>query len=195
VGLIERFYDCQGGKISIDHLNIKDLNVKELRQQVSLVGQEPVLFAGSIADNIRYGKPDATQEEIEQAARSANAHKFITSFPDGYNTDVGEKGAQLSGGQKQRIAIARAIIKNPKILLLDEATSALDSESEKVVQKALDKVMKGRTTILVAHRLTTIRNADMIVVINKGQVAEKGTHEELYEKRGQYYDLVERQTA
>jgi len=194
VGLLERWYDVLGGSISLDGKNIKDINLKWLRQQVGLVGQEPVLFSGTIAENIKYGKRNATQEEIEQAAKSANAHKFITSFPDGYDTPVGEKGTQLSGGQKQRIAIARAIVKNPRILLLDEATSALDTESEKIVQAALDSVMQGRTTIVIAHRLSTIRNADMIAVIENGKVVEQGVHDELMAQQGAYYNLVQRQT-
>jgi ATP-binding cassette subfamily B (MDR/TAP) protein 1 len=190
VSLIQRFYDPVEGEILVDDVNLKELNVKWWRQQLGLVSQEPVLFAGTIADNIRFGKPDATQEEIEAAAKSANAHNFIVTFPDQYNTYVGEKGAQLSGGQKQRIAIARAIIKNPKVLLLDEATSALDSESEKIVQEALDQVMKGRTTIVIAHRLSTIRDANVIAVIKEGQVAELGNHEELIARNGLYAELV-----
>jgi ATP-binding cassette subfamily B (MDR/TAP) protein 1 len=194
VSLLERFYDPQEGDITLDGVNIKELNVKWLRQQIGFVGQEPVLFSGSIAENIRYGKPNATQEEIEEACKSANAHNFISEFPDKYETNVGEKGTQLSGGQKQRIAIARAIIKNPSILLLDEATSALDTESEKIVQQALDNVMKGRTTIVIAHRLSTIRHANLIVCIEAGQVIEQGTHEELMGKGGLYRQLVDRQT-
>jgi len=190
VSLLERFYNPSESQILIDGIEIRDYNLKFLRDQIALVGQEPVLFAGTIAENIAYGKPNASQEEIENAAKNANAHNFITSFPDGYNTEVGEKGTQLSGGQKQRIAIARAIIKDPKILLLDEATSALDTESEKVVQKALDTVMKGRTTIVVAHRLSTIRHANSIVVVKDGKVAEQGTHDELIELRGTYYNLA-----
>jgi ABC-type multidrug transport system fused ATPase/permease subunit len=194
VSLLERFYDPQEGEITLDGVDIKELNVKWLRQQIGFVGQEPVLFSGSIAENLRYGKLNATQEEIEEACKSANAHNFISEFPDEYETNVGEKGTQLSGGQKQRIAIARAIIKNPSILLLDEATSALDTESEKIVQQALDNVMKGRTTIVIAHRLSTIRHANLIVCIEAGQVIEQGTHEELMEKAGLYRQLVDRQT-
>jgi ABC-type multidrug transport system fused ATPase/permease subunit len=157
------------------------------------VGQEPVLFVGTIAENIAYGKPGATMEEIEAAAKLANAHNFIMDFRDKYNTEVGERGAQMSGGQKQRIAIARAIIKDPSILLLDEATSALDTESEKVVQEALDTAMKGRTTIIVAHRLSTIKNADQIAVVHKGRIAELGTHQQLIDHGGIYFNLVQRQ--
>lgn len=155
-----------------------------------MVGQEPVLFATTIRENIRYGNPDVSNEEIEKVARIANCHQFIMKLPDGYETKIGERGAQLSGGQKQRIAIARALVKNPKILLLDEATSALDPTSEKRVQDALEKASKGRTTLVVSHRLSTITNSDKIVYINKGVVVEQGTHAELMEKRGMYFDLV-----
>jgi len=194
ISLIERFYDPQEGEILLDGEKIASLNVHFLRQEIGLVGQEPVLFSGTIAENIRMGKADATNQEIEDAAKAANAHNFISEFPEKYATQVGEKGAQMSGGQKQRIAIARAIIKNPAVLLLDEATSALDSESEKIVQAALDSVMKDRTTIVVAHRLSTIRHADVIAVIQDGQIEEMGKHEELMEKNGLYRMLVERQT-
>jgi len=194
VSLLERFYDPEQGAVLLDGTPITDLNIKWLRAQIGLVSQEPVLFSGTIADNIRYGKPDATMEEVVKAAKASNAHKFVKKFPDGYDTEVGERGAQLSGGQKQRIAIARAIIKNPKVLLLDEATSALDSESEKVVQEALNNVMKGRTTVVIAHRLSTIRHADTIAVISNGVVAETGTHEELIKREGLYHNLVMRQT-
>lgn len=161
IGLIERFYDTLAGSIEFEGVNIKELNVQWYRDQIGIVSQEPSLFAGTIAKNISYGAPKATRAEIEAAAAAANAHTFIMSFPKGYDTEVGEGGAQLSGGQKQRIAIARAIVKNPKVLLLDEATSALDSESERVVQEALDKLMAShdRTTIVIAHRLSTIRKA------------------------------------
>ena len=175
--------------------DIKDLNVKWLRSQIGLVSQEPVLFDTTIAENIRFGKEDATLEEIQEAAKNANAHDFICSLPDGYNTRVGEGGDQLSGGQKQRIAIARALVRNPKILLLDEATSALDTESERIVQNALESACRGRTTLVVAHRLSTIYNADLIVVLDKGQVVEAGTHEELLAKVGLYFDLVHAQTT
>ncbi|GLE08609.1 hypothetical protein PINS_up019894 [Pythium insidiosum] len=198
IALLERFYDPLQGQVLLDGRDLKSLNLHWLRSQIGLVGQEPTLFIGTIAENIAYGldtKP--AQEEIEAAARMANAHDFITRFPDGYETQVGMKGEQLSGGQKQRIAIARAILKNPNILLLDEATSALDSESEKVVQEALDKVvaLKRRTTIIIAHRLSTIRKADKICVVSGGKIAEQGTHTELLSKGGIYKRLVESSTA
>ncbi|KAL3656248.1 hypothetical protein V7S43_018929 [Phytophthora oleae] len=194
VSLIERFYDPIEGQVLLDGVDTRDLNLNWLRSQIGLVGQEPTLFIGTIAENIAYGltaKP--SQEEIEEAAKMANAHGFITKFPDGYDTQVGMKGEQLSGGQKQRIAIARAILKNPNILLLDEATSALDSESEKVVQEALDKVvaLKRRTTIIIAHRLSTIRKADKICVVSGGKIAEQGTHQELINQKGIYAKLVQ----
>ena len=154
------------------------------------MSQEPVLFNASIAENIRFGREDATTDDIIQAAKNSNAHDFITKMPDGYDTQVGQRGAQLSGGQKQRIAIARALVRNPKILLLDEATSALDNQSERTVQEALDKARQGRTTIVIAHRLSTIQTADMIVAISKGKVVELGSHKQLMEKKGLYFELV-----
>ena len=193
VALIERFYDPSAGAVLLDGKDIKTLRLSWLRQQIGLVSQEPVLFIGSIADNIAYGKEDATMEEIEAAARMANAHDFISAFPDAYKTQVGEKGVQLSGGQKQRVAIARAIIRDPKILILDEATSALDSASEQVVQAALDNLLiaKKRTTIVIAHRLSTIKKADKIVVFSDGVVVEQGTHDALLlDPNGAYSALV-----
>ncbi|CAK8697430.1 unnamed protein product [Clavelina lepadiformis] len=194
VQLIERFYDPQSGQISIGGEDIKSLNVHWLRSQIGFVSQEPVLFATTIGDNIRWGRDDVTDEEIDEAAKKANAYDFIMAFPKKFDTYVGEGGAQMSGGQKQRIAIARAIVRNPKILLLDEATSALDTESEAIVQAALEKASKGRTTIVIAHRLSTIRGADKIVAFNQGEVMEEGTHEELMEiEKGIYRNLVETQ--
>lgn len=198
ISLVERYYDPSSGSIEIDGVKLTDINVTHLRDQIGLVSQEPTLFATTIAGNISYGSPTATEEDIIQAAKMANAHEFITSFPDGYGTFVGDKGAQLSGGQKQRIAIARVLVKNPKILLLDEATSALDSESELIVQEALDKLLSGgkRTTIVIAHRLSTIRQADKIAVIMGGKVVELGSHDALMkESSGHYRKLVEKQSV
>jgi len=193
IQLIERFYDPDSGTVTLDGVDLRELNVKWLRQQIGLVGQEPVLFSGTIHDNIAYGKPGATREEVEASARMANAFAFIVEFPDGFETDVGEKGGKLSGGQKQRIAIARAMIKNPSVLLLDEATSALDTTSERVVQAALDELLVKykRTTIVIAHRLSTIRNADKIAVVDKGRIVEEGTHDELMAigEEGHYFKL------
>lgn len=174
VSLIERFYDPQAGEVLIDGINLKEFQLKWIRSKIGLVSQEPVLFTSSIKDNIAYGKEGATIEEIKAAAELANASKFVDKLPQGLDTMVGEHGTQLSGGQKQRIAVARAILKDPRILLLDEATSALDAESERVVQEALDRIMVNRTTIVVAHRLSTVRNADMIAVIHQGKIVEKG---------------------
>ncbi|XP_077431421.1 ATP-dependent translocase ABCB1-like isoform X1 [Vanacampus margaritifer] len=194
IQLLQRFYDPQQGSVCIDGHDIRSLNIRHLRKLIGVVSQEPVLFATTISENIRYGRTDVTQEEIEQAAKEANAHDFIMNFPDKFETLVGDRGTQMSGGQKQRIAIARALVRNPKILLLDEATSALDAESETIVQAALDKVRLGRTTIIVAHRLSTIRNADIIAGFQNGEVAELGTHSQLMEKRGVYQTLVTMQT-
>ncbi|KAL2898555.1 ABC transporter B family member 19 [Bienertia sinuspersici] len=188
VSLIERFYDPND--VLLDNVDIRTLQLEWLRGKIGLVNQEPALFATTILENILYGKPDATMAEVEAAASSANAHSFITLLPKGYNTHVGERGVQLSGGQKQRIAIARAMLKDPKILLLDEATSALDASSESIVQEALDRLMVGRTTVVVAHRLSTIRNVDTIAVIQQGLIVETGTHEELIAKAGAYASLI-----
>jgi len=192
VSLLERFYDPLGGDIMLDGVSLKDYNLKFLRDQMGLVGQEPVLFNGTIADNLRYGLEGATREQMIEACKMSNAHGYISNFPDGYDTHVGTKGHELSGGQKQRIAIARAILKDPSILLLDEATSALDSESERIVQEALDKLLtlRKRTTLIIAHRLSTIRNADKICVISGGSVAECGTDAELLALGGLYAELV-----
>ncbi|XP_028971452.2 ATP-binding cassette, sub-family B (MDR/TAP), member 4 isoform X1 [Esox lucius] len=194
VQLLQRFYDPLEGSVCVDGHDVRSLNVRFLREMIGVVSQEPILFATTIAENIRYGRPDVTQQEIEQAAREANAYDFIMSQPDKFETLVGDRGTQMSGGQKQRIAIARALVRNPKILLLDEATSALDAESETIVQAALDKVRLGRTTIIVAHRLSTIRNADVIAGFKNGEIVELGTHKELMEKEGVYHTLVTMQT-
>jgi len=195
IQLLERFYDPQSGKIMVDDMNIRHFDLKWYRKNIGLVSQEPILFSGTITENIRFGKEEAKMEEIEEAAKMANAYDFIMQQPDQFETLVGEKGLQLSGGQKQRVAIARAILKDPKILLLDEATSALDAESESLVQDALDKLMKGRTTIIIAHRLTTIRNADNIYVIMNGKIVEEGNHETLLKRDGVYSNLVSKQLS
>lgn len=192
--LLLRFYEPSGGSIHYDQFDSKDLSLTELRKQIAYVPQEVILFGGTIRENIAYGDPHASNEAIEEAARRANAHDFISKFPEGYETVVGERGIKLSGGQRQRVAIARAILKNPAILLLDEATSALDSESEQLVQDALDNLMKNRTSLVIAHRLSTVRNADKIVVIDHGMVQETGTHEALMAKEnGIYRKLVDLQ--
>jgi ATP-binding cassette subfamily B protein len=187
VNLICRFYDATDGQLLIDDLDIRDNDVKWLRRQIGLVLQEPYLFHGTIADNIRYGNPDATEAQVITAARAANAHDFIVGFPDGYDTMVGERGQSLSGGERQRISIARAILHNPRILILDEATSSVDSETEKQIQQALDRLVKGRTTFAIAHRLSTLTAADRLVVLEKGTVVEQGAHADLVGKSGGVY--------
>ena len=189
VNLIPRFFDVSNGSIKIDGTDIRNYDIKSLRKAIGIVPQETFLFAGTILGNIRYGRQNATREEIVEAAMQANAHEFIESLPDGYDTEIGERGVKLSGGQKQRIAIARAILENPQILILDEATSALDNESEKLVQDALEKLMEGKTTFVIAHRLTTIENSNKIVVIQKGEIKEIGNHNELLSKNGIYKAL------
>uniref|UniRef100_A0A672KIK7 Multidrug resistance protein 1-like n=1 Tax=Sinocyclocheilus grahami TaxID=75366 RepID=A0A672KIK7_SINGR len=195
IQLLQRFYDADSGEVTLDGRDIRTLNVRWLRENMGIVSQEPVLFGTTIAENIRYGREDATDEDIEQAIKEANAYDFISKLPDKLNTMVGERGVQLSGGQKQRIAIARALVKNPKILLLDEATSALDTQSESIIQAALDKGRAGRTTIVIAHRLSTIHSADIIAGFIEGKVVEEGTHRELMAKKGVYYSLVMQQTS
>jgi subfamily B ATP-binding cassette protein MsbA len=189
MNLLHRFYDPTEGHITIDGHELRQVTMDSWYRQIALVPQETILFGGTILDNIRYGDEKATQEEVVAASRAAHAHDFIMSFPDQYQTIVGEKGINVSGGQRQRIAIARAIVKNPRILLLDEATSALDSESERLVQEALEHLMKGRTTFVIAHRLTTLQRADRILVLNKGRLAETGTHAELIDHKGLYQYL------
>ena len=170
------------GAIRIDGIDIRDMKLDDLRNNIGIVQQDVYLFAGTIMENIRYGKPDATDEEVVMAARNANAHEFIMSFPEGYDTDIGQRGVKLSGGQKQRLSIARVFLKNPPILIFDEATSALDNESEKVVQQSLERLAKNRTTFVIAHRLSTIRNAKRILVLTENGIEEEGTHEQLLEK-------------
>lgn len=189
VNLIPRFYDVNRGCITIDGHDIRAVTNLSLRQQIGIVPQETILFSDTIRENIRYGKLDATQAEIEAAARAANAHDFISAMPQGYETLVGERGIKLSGGQRQRVAIARAILKDPRILILDEATSSLDSESEQLVQEALEHLMQSRTTFVIAHRLSTVKNADWIVVLDRGQIVEQGPHDELLKDEGLYYKL------
>ena len=189
VNLIPRFYDVTKGEILIDGKNIKDFTLKSLRQNIGSVQQEVYLFSGTILENIKYGKIDASKEEVISAAKLAGAYDFIMELKDGFNTYVGERGVKLSGGQKQRIAIARVFLKNPKVLILDEATSALDNTSERLIQESLEKLSQGRTTLTIAHRLTTIKNAKKIIVLTDDGIKESGTHDELMSKEGLYYKL------
>jgi ABC transporter fused permease/ATP-binding protein len=193
LSLLYRFYDADGGRVLFEGVDVRQLPLAELRRALAMVAQEPVLWAGTIRDNIAYGRDSATRDEIEQAARDANAHDFITSFPDGYDTVIGERGTKLSGGQKQRIALARALVANPRVLILDEATSNLDAESEAAVQSALTRVRAELTTIIIAHRLSTVRDADRIIVIEDARIVEQGAHDDLMRRRGTYHRLVEHQ--
>lgn len=191
--LIPRFYDVSSGRILIDGEDIRDYTLKSLRNNIGIVQQDVYLFTGSVMDNIRYGNPHATDAEIVAAAQNANAHDFIMNLPEGYDTNIGQRGVKLSGGQKQRLSIARVFLKNPPILIFDEATSALDNESEKVVQESLEKLAKNRTTFVIAHRLSTIRNAEKILVLSENGIAESGSHEELLAKEGIYAELYNMQ--
>ncbi|MCX5684605.1 MAG: ATP-binding cassette domain-containing protein, partial [Planctomycetota bacterium] len=194
VNLLARFYDVDEGRVLVDGFDVQDLHMEDLRRAVGVVLQEPFLFRGTIYDNITYGRREAAAEEVLAAAKAANAHKFIMRHPLGYDTYIGERGAGLSGGEKQRISIARAILYNPKILILDEATSNVDTESEQLIQEALARVTAGRTTIAIAHRLSTLKNFDRILVVDKGQIMEQGAHEELLARGGLYHRLVKIQT-
>lgn len=194
INLISRFYEPDAGVIRVDGMDYRDLDLRAFRSQIGIVLQEPFLFHGTIAENIKYGNPNASLEEVMEAAKAANAHDFILSKPDGYDTLTGERGSRLSGGEKQRISIARAILHNPRILILDEATSSVDVETERQIQQAIQHLIAGRTTFAIAHRLSTLRNADRLIVLERGQIAEMGTHEELMEKKGAFYKLVQTQT-
>jgi ATP-binding cassette subfamily B protein len=194
INLVCHFYKVDEGKVLIDGYDLKDVKVESLRSQIGIVSQEPFLFSGTVAENISYGEPEATETEIIAAAKAANAHGFILDFPQAYDSLVGERGVRVSGGERQRIAIARAILKDPRILILDEATSSVDTETEEQIQEALHRLVKGRTTFAIAHRLSTLKDVDFLVVLEKGEVAESGTHEELVEKGGVYANLCEKQS-
>jgi ABC-type multidrug transport system fused ATPase/permease subunit len=195
VNLVPRFYDVSAGRVTLDGHDVRDATLQSLRKQIGTVFQEAFLFSGTIAENIAYGREDASMEEITRAAQLAQAHDFIMSFPDGYNTRVGERGITLSGGQRQRVTIARALLLNPRILILDDSTSSVDTETEYLIQQALEAVMKDRTTFVIAHRLSTVKNADKIIVLDDGRIAEQGTHAELLSRDGPYRRIYETQLA
>lgn len=191
--LIPRFYDVTGGEVMLDGINVCNIDLNSLRNHIGIVQQDVYLFAGTVLENIRYGKPGATDEEVIEAAKYANAHDFIMSLPNGYHSEIGQRGVKLSGGQKQRLSIARVFLKNPPVLILDEATSALDNESESIIKESLESLVKGRTTIVIAHRLSTIRNAERILVLTKDGIMEEGTHDELLARKGAYAHLYAKQ--
>jgi subfamily B ATP-binding cassette protein MsbA len=191
--LIPRFYDVEDGRVTLDGVDVRELDLQELRDHLGLVPQEPMLFAGTVRENLTYGRAEATDEEVEEAARQAHAHDFISTFPDGYRQQIGERGLTLSAGQRQRMAIARVMLRRPAVLILDEASSSLDAESEALVQDALDRLMAGRTTLVIAHRLSTVIRADRILVLADGTIVDEGTHAELLERSPVYQRLYQRQ--
>jgi len=193
ISLLPRFWDVTQGRIRLDGVDVRELRLADLRGAIGIVPQEPALFSGSVRENIAYGRPGAGAPEIETAARAAHAHEFIVRLPQGYDTVVGERGVKLSGGQRQRVAIARAVLKNPAVLVLDEATSNLDTESERLIEDAMEKLLAGRTTLIIAHRLSTVRRADRLVVLDHGRIVEEGTHAELLTRAGLYARLYQRQ--
>jgi subfamily B ATP-binding cassette protein MsbA len=192
-GLLPRFWDVTEGRITLDGIDLRDLRVADLRSAIGIVPQEPALFSGTVAENIAYARPEATPAEVEAAARAAHAHEFIERLGQGYATVVGERGVKLSGGQRQRVAIARALLKDPAVLILDEATSSLDTESERLIEDAMERLLQGRTTLIIAHRLSTVRRADRLVVLDRGRVVEEGTHDALLARGGLYARLYQRQ--
>ena len=192
--LLTRFYDVNEGSIEIDGIDIRDMSQASLRKLMGIVTQDSILFNDTVANNLKLGKPDASDKELREAAEISNSYEFIKDLPEGFDTNIGDSGNKLSGGQKQRLSIARAVLKNPPIMILDEATSALDTESEKLVQDALEKMMKNRTSVVIAHRLSTVQDADLIVVLSKGEIVEQGKHQELLERKGVYYNLVKMQS-